>query len=50
MPRPPYSRHPLGPVLGLALGMVVALVIALFVLGRDHLRLPTASGKEPYSH
>ena len=33
MPRPPYSRHPLGPVLGLALAMVVAVVIALFVLG-----------------
>ena len=33
MPRPPYSRHPLGPVLGLALAIVVALVIALFVLG-----------------
>lgn len=33
MPRPPYSRHPLGPVLRLALAIVVALMIALFVLG-----------------
>jgi len=32
MPRPPYTRHPLGPVLALGLAVLAAVLVAVFAL------------------